>query len=256
MEIHIAAVSDAGIKKKINQDAVLVKVASSFWGRIALAAVCDGMGGLSEGELASATMVHALEEWFTNSLPLLLEKENRAEAIEDSLTQVILHTDEKLKSYTERSGKELGTTVSALLVVDCEYYIVNVGDSRVYLHDGEKILQKTKDHTYVQQEIDAGRMTEEQAEQSPRRSVLLQCVGAAARPRPDFFTDRIYKQTIFLLCSDGFRHVLQKSELEKALNVKKLGTERHMQDVLHQLVKTIKKRKEEDNISAIILKVF
>ncbi|MBQ7780889.1 MAG: serine/threonine-protein phosphatase [Lachnospiraceae bacterium] len=256
MEIQVAAISDTGIKKKVNQDAILVKVASSFWGRLALAAVCDGMGGLNEGELASATMVHELEEWFINVLPSLLERENREKVIKDSLMQVLLDTDKKLKEYTDTTGKAIGTTVSALLIIDCECYIVNVGDTRVYLHDGEKMFQKTHDHTYVQQEIDAGRMTEEQAEQSPNRSVLLQCVGAAAKPQPDFWKMKLYDPIVFLICSDGFRHVVQKCEIEKAMNFEKLGTERQMQETLKQLVKTIKKRKEEDNISAIILKVF
>ena len=105
-------------------------------------------------------------------------------------------------------------------------------------------------------EIDAGRMTEKQAAQSPNRSVLLQCVGASARPNPDFWRDKIHSPTVFLICSDGFRHVLQENEIEKVMKFEKLGTERQMQKTLRKLVETIKERKEEDNISAIILKIF
>ncbi|MED9904109.1 MAG: PP2C family serine/threonine-protein phosphatase [Lachnospiraceae bacterium] len=253
MQFLTAAISDVGIKKKVNQDAVLVKIASSGYGRIGLAAICDGMGGLSNGELASATMLRGIEEWFGNILPQKFAASSRNEEIYESLLAMLRETDKKLKDYIRQNGEQLGTTVSILLLTEEEYFIFYVGDTRIYLHDGMNLRLLSKDHTYVQQEIDNGRMTEEEAENSSERSVLLQCVGASAKLEPDYISGRISAKSVFLVCSDGFRHVLSKKELQKALSPKGFASEKKMEDRLRTLVKTIKQRGEEDNISAVLM---
>lgn len=150
----------------------------------------------------------------------------------------------------------MGTTLCILLIVDMQYFSFSVGDSRIYLHDGKKLSQITKDHTFVQREIDNGRMTEEEAEKSPNRSVLLQCVGAAPFIQPDFTTGFLEEDTVFIICSDGFRHVVTVKEIQKAAAPKALSSEKKMEGRLKRMVETIKKRKEEDNISAIWIKAF
>lgn len=93
----------------------------------------------------------------------------------------------------------LGTTVSAILMMNDSFYIVHVGDSRVYeLKEGLRIL--TKDQTFVAREIAAGRMTPEEAKVDPRRSVLLQCVGASATVKPDFLKGELRRNAVYFVC--------------------------------------------------------
>lgn len=256
MQFWSVAVSDVGTKKKVNQDTAMLKIAGSPYGRIGLAVVCDGVGGLKKGELASVTMLRDVENWFMETLPIALETSDWEQSVCESLLEMTGQTDKKLKSYMAETGEQLGTTISLLLIIDRQYYILNVGDTRVYLHDGEKLQQITRDHTWIQNEIDSGRLTEAEAENSPDRSVLLQCVGASDILHPDFMTGRVEEETVFLVCSDGFRHVLTKEELEKEVNPQSFVSERKMEDRLKNMVKTIKARKEEDNISAILIKTL
>lgn len=255
MELWAAAISDAGIKKDKNQDSVMLKIAQSSYGKIGLAVICDGMGGLSNGELASATMINAMGKWFATQFPAILPMPDRNQALYDSLWRVTADVDTKLRERSAAIGLQMGTTVSVLLLIDSEYYIFHVGDTRVYLNNGQSLYQLTKDHTYVQQEIDSGRMTTEEAEHSPKRSVLLQCVGAGVKMTPEFSKGQVLQNSLFLICSDGFRHVLSADELLWETNPYGFHSEQSMTDRLHSMVETVKNRKEEDNISAILIKV-
>ena len=193
MKLLSAACSDRGIKKKINQDSLLVRSAMTKEGEILLAAVCDGMGGLEKGEVASGEVIRALVRWFEETLPLLLsgeqEKkgvgERRKRAIAKSLESLIQEENQMISVYGKEKNLLLGTTVSAVLLIAGWYLIVHVGDSRVYGLT-EDVQQLTKDQTYVQREIDAGRLTKEQARQHPRRNVLLQCVGVQEKITPEW----------------------------------------------------------------------
>lgn len=256
MELLTAAISDAGRKKKVNQDAVMLKVARTEYGRIGLAVICDGMGGLQKGELASLTLLNEIEKWFWEVLPGSLSEGDRDKAIYDGLLAATGKADWKLKQYIAREGVQLGTTIGLLLIIENQYYVFHVGDTRVYLHNGETLVNLTKDHTLVQREIDDGRMTEEEAEASPDRSVLLQCVGASPNLEPDFFTDYMKRDTSFIVCSDGFRHMLTHGELWQRTAPEKLLSEREMEAELKDMVKAIKTRKEDDNISAVLIKAF
>lgn len=256
MELWTAAITDAGIKRPSNQDAVMIKVVQSPYGRIALAVICDGMGGLSNGELASATMINFLDQWFQKDLSSALSDQNWEIAICESLRIVAENADIRLKEYSVEIGQQMGTTVCVLLIIDARYYIFHVGDTRVYLNNGWSFRQLTKDHTYVQQEIDKGRMTVQEAENSPHKSILSQCVGAGEKMIPDFNSGIIEKNSVFLICSDGFRHVLSFGELQKETTPQMILSEDVMNDKLDFLVETVKRRREQDNISAILIKAF
>ena len=99
----------------------------------------------------------------------------------------------------------MGTTVTAMILTGGYYYIVNVGDSRAYeICSNLQVL--TRDQTVVAREVEQGLLTLEQAETDPRRSVLLQCIGASDVVYPDFFLGEVKKDAVYMLCSDGFRH--------------------------------------------------
>ncbi|MCR4950677.1 MAG: serine/threonine-protein phosphatase, partial [Solobacterium sp.] len=167
--------TDTGPRKTVNQDSLLVMQAETDQGNILLAAVCDGMGGLARGETASAMLVQALSEWFENDLPGLLTTGFRREKLWEQWNRLIEETGNRIAEYAAAFHESAGTTVSAILMIDQAYYIMQVGDSRIYLIS-DQTWQLTKDQTVVQKEIDEGRMTVEQAMTDPQRNVLLQCV--------------------------------------------------------------------------------
>lgn len=253
MSFKIAAHTDVGIRKKTNQDSVLVKVAQTDYGKVCLAAVCDGMGGLEKGELASATLTRHLSTWFENEFPDLLYQGLSLELLEESWNNLIYSVNQRLHSYGHAARVDMGTTIVVLLIVGNDYYIANVGDSRVYLMR-DVIEQLTKDQTFIQREMDAGRMTWEEARKDSRRNILLQCVGASDIIVPDYFTGTILPGSIFLLCSDGFRHVIGQEEIFDYLNPLRLLNESSMKEGIEYLTELDKYRKEVDNISAVLIR--
>lgn len=253
MNFKVAVHTDIGIKKKTNQDSVLVKVAQTDYGKVCFAAVCDGMGGLAKGELASATLVRSLSHWFEGEFPELLYQGLSMERLQNSWKDLIYRVNRRISAYGRLAHIDMGTTVVMLLLVDHVYYIANVGDSRVYLLR-EELEQLTKDQTFIQREMDEGRMTWEEARRDSRRNVLLQCVGASEQIIPDFSTGNILPGSIFLLCSDGFRHVITEQEIYQYLSPYRLLNEETMREGMVYLTELDKYRKEVDNISAALIR--
>ena len=254
MKYKIVAHTDIGIRKGTNQDAVLLKTAKTDVGEIALGAVCDGMGGLAKGEVASSAVIRMLSDWFDNTLPKLLYGGLRMEILQESWENLIFYANAKILSYGQERKCRMGTTLVVLLIVGKNYYLCNVGDSRAYcLH--KKITLLTRDQTLVQREIDAGRLSAVEAERDERRNVLLQCIGASRCVKPDYYTGIVHSGSIFLLCSDGFRRKISQQELYLSLAPRKIKNENSMKKGLLYLTEVNKSRLETDNISAGLIRV-
>lgn len=253
MKFLTSTYTDVGIRKKTNQDSMLVMQAQSQTGPVLLAAVCDGMGGLAKGEVASAAMVEALRGWFQTSLPKMIKAGVALESLRLEMTALVLETGKRIAEYGAVHHVELGTTAVVLLIVGDRYYTMNVGDSRVYLIS-DKTYQLTKDQTYVQREMDLGKMTPEQAQTHPQRNVLLQCVGASSVVQPDYTEGKVLPEQVYMLCCDGFRHLVQPQEFFQALNPRVLKGAREMEKASVELVNLNMSRGESDNISVILVK--
>ena len=255
MNYLTATHTDIGTRKKTNQDSMIVMQAATERGQVLLASVCDGMGGLAKGEVASAAMVHELEKWFDNSLPTLLAGDFSEEALWKQWKKLVDETNEKIGDYGRMHHTALGTTCTALLIIDQDYYILNVGDSRIYLL-ADTIYQLTKDQTYVQREMDEGRMTYEQSLTDPQRSVLLQCIGASRFVDPAFSHGQFAPGTLFMLCCDGFRHVIMPGEFYQAFRPDQMTNPDIMKNRIDDLIRLNIQRNEDDNISAILVKTY
>ena len=253
MNYLTATQTDIGTRKKTNQDSMIVMQAATDRGQVLLASVCDGMGGLAKGEVASAAMAHALENWFTDRLPSLLSGGFDEDKLWQQWQEVVEHTNEKISDYGRRHHTALGTTCVALLIIGQDYYILNVGDSRAYLL-ADTIYQLTKDQTYVQREMDEGRMTYEQSLVDPQRSVLLQCIGASRIVNPVFHHGQFAPGTVFMLCCDGFRHVILPEEFYQAFRPDLMTSKEIMSSRIADLIRLNIQRNEDDNISAILVK--
>ena len=228
--------SDIGIKKSTNQDSVLAVKADTDMGEISLIAVCDGMGGFAKGELASATVIRALNDWFANRLTYLVGSGFSDDGVRREWNDLLKKQNEIIKAYGAVNGISLGTTIVAALFYGNRYIICNLGDSRAYrLSNGIELI--TKDHSY------------------PQRSVILQCIGASDDIFPDFFSGTTSPGDSFVLCSDGFRHKIGMNEIYKYLNAGMTPDEVRMKNNMEYLTELNKYRAETDNISVAMARI-
>lgn len=252
MRFVVTADTDVGTSKRTNQDSVLVKHAATELGEVVMAIVCDGMGGLSKGELASATVIRAFSQWFDEELPLEL-KHLDMQIVASKWCLLLKTLNAKIQAYSASiQGESMGTTFSGILLVGGEYLIVHVGDSRVY-HISSALVQLTTDQTFVAREVMRGNMTLEQARTDKRRNMLLQCVGASKVVNPQVMLGRVEKG-IYMLCSDGFRHEVTDQEMYEAFRPGTLVDKSAMRSNTRHLMELVKRRGERDNISVILVK--
>ena len=219
--------------------------------------ICDGMGGLKKGEVASAAVIEVFSKWFENELPCLLALKNPAEEIRYRWDRMIKEQNQVIAEYGRRYHMQLGTTVTAMLFFDSDSYLIgHVGDSRSYRITDSAIEALTLDQTVVANEVRLGRLTPEQAERDPRRNVLLQCVGASRIVEPDYIFGKAAAGECYMMCSDGFRHVVTAGEIQRAFSPRNSNSEAEMKESLTELIELNKTRGETDNISAILIKIM
>lgn len=255
MNFIISASTDVGIVKDTNQDSLSVMTLNTCQGRMVFAVLCDGMGGLAMGEVASATVVRAFRDWVTQELPRLCQAPLSDVVIRNQWDAIVNHLNQKIKTYGHTRGVRLGTTIVAMLLTQERYYIMNVGDSRAYeITSG--VRQMTMDHSLVAREVALGHLTPEQAEQDSRRNVLLQCVGASDAVYPDLFCGEIRQNAVYMLCTDGFRHEISTAEIFNSFRPEALLDEHTMRDNSVALIELNKHRQERDNISVVLVRTF
>ena len=218
-----------------NQDSLALHRMMTQRGEVVLAAVCDGLGGMDAGEIASGYVAERLSIWFYEDLPDLLEKRRSKKALENALLRVFYDVHERLVAYGEERKLRLGTTLSMLLIVDGRYYLFHIGDSAVYLlgRIGRKI---TKEH-------------------SISGNVLQKCIGIGAYKRPDQKRGRIRKKDVFLLATDGIWRALTEEEWGQILGKKKRLNGKKAEKILRDIAAKQNRLGKADNMSAIYLRV-
>lgn len=250
MSFIIAASTDKGIVKKVNQDSFSVKRANTSFGEATFAIMCDGMGGFSSGEIASGSVVTMFSKWFDNffSFPNELNENE----IKTQWNSLAISANETIKKYGMKNDCKLGTTLTAMLFLNNMYYCINVGDSRGYLLRDNELIQLTVDQSYIQREISEGRLTIEEAKTHPYRNVLLQCIGCDNNLVTDFYSGSYETNDLFLLCSDGFRHEIEGNEISAMLSGDYDSVE--LTERIESLIELNKTRGEKDNITCLVVK--
>lgn len=201
-----AAISHTGKVRSNNQD--------SGYAGSNLFVVADGMGGHAGGDVASSVAVNTLQ-----GLDHIYASPEEAEV---TLRETIASTAGDLIHLVARRPElaGLGTTVSAIAMVDEYAVIAHIGDSRIYLWRDEALTQITTDHTFVQRLVDSGRITPEEARFHPRRSVLMRVLGDMdPDPEIDTFIMPTRPGDRWLLCSDGLSGVVDEAHIQKALRL-------------------------------------
>lgn len=253
MDVITAYHTDVGTQKKINEDSLCLQVAETEIGVVVLAIVCDGMGGLQRGELASANVADAFKQWFETDFSALINEPDLREKVFEQWADIMNTQNQDIVAYGASKHIVLGTTTSVLLLIGAGKYLIgHIGDSRVYCIN-ESIQQLTDDQTVVNEEIKRGNLTPEEAEKDSRRNVLLQCIGATPSLVPSFSFGDVQEGDLYLLCSDGFRHEISPKEIAMHLNPRNVSSEAQLQQVLQMLVELNIQRGERDNITALAI---
>jgi PPM family protein phosphatase len=183
-----ASATDVGHRRQVNED--------SYVASAPLFAVADGMGGHSAGDLASAAVVDRLAEMLDSSF-----------TSPQSIEQALERATADITSIAEGSELGVGTTVTgaALTMQDDDPYFVvfNIGDSRVYRFESNEFAQVTIDHSVVQELVESGALSRDEAENHPDSNIITRAVGFNARPYPDFWMLPVRSGLRLLICSDG-----------------------------------------------------
>lgn len=252
MDFVTMAVSSVGNVKEVNQDYYFFEQGRTERGNIVFAILCDGMGGLQQGEFASKTVVEAFKAWGKEHLADYALGEFVDAEIRREWTELVNRCNQYLHAYGRERGISLGTTLTVLLMTEERYYIMNIGDSRAYALEAG-IRQLTRDHTVVQREVDLGKLSAYDAEKDSRRNILLQCIGASDQIYPDFFFGAPEPKATYLLCSDGFRHEVSGEELYQVLQRNRRESLEDLESALKILLRCNLERQERDNLTAIAI---
>lgn len=259
-EIHyfVDCCTDVGISRQINQDAGCARIFKTPLHTVVLAAVCDGAGGMEEGEYASKSTIQVFNNWFDYQLNRLVFEKRTNElflAVCEEIKLLIHKQNHNVFGYGRKKNIRIGTTLTAMLFVDEDYFIAQIGDSRAYLVSKE-IVQLTEDQSLVAREVREGRLTEEEARFDRRRNIILQCLGAAEDLTPVYQSGKVEKGASYFLCSDGFVHQLAKGEMEAFMNPACMETINQMHYRLLQSIETVKARGEKDNITVVAVRTW
>ena len=242
MELTVAARSDVGMIRSGNEDAFFAHATPQR----GLFIVADGMGGHAAGEVASEMAVQIVSRALT---PLQdLYGETARDALAESIRTANRAIYERTMSEADKQG--MGTTTSVLVVSGSRYLIGQVGDSRVYLLRDGALRQLTKDHSYVQEQVDAGFLTPEQARYHPYSNVITRCVGASDDVEPDTYAGEMKTGDVFLVASDGLTGMVDDRRLQQLL-LSRASAGR----VVDALIAEANYRGGLDNITAIVVQV-
>jgi serine/threonine protein phosphatase PrpC len=224
-----------GLKRKVNEDSILVRTDRGFW------AVADGMGGHEAGDVASAKVVEALS---------LVPPHSAMESfVEDSISALqTANTDLIRLARSTQRPRTIGTTIVGLVVTQDRFGCFWAGDSRAYrIRDGE-IAQLTRDHSLVQGLVDAGMLDPAEAEDHPNANVVTRAVGASETLEVDTSTGDARAGDIFLLASDGLTRVVTEDEIYSELSAP-------IEAAADNLLQTVLSRGAPDNVSLILVRL-
>lgn len=206
--MKIVAKTDKGLVRSSNQDAYAV---GELPGEVAWAVVCDGMGGEAGGNIASALAVKVISEKITSAY----NEKMRDASIKNLLDSAICAANIEVydMAYSRPDLQGMGTTVVAVIVRDKTAFIAHAGDSRAYIVSGDTIQQITTDHSLVQNMVDRGEITAEQAQHHPKKNLITRAVGVEKRIDIDFSEIDLNDNETLILCTDGLSNFVTNNEM-------------------------------------------
>ncbi len=254
MELEAHARTDPGPVRENNEDTMLVDEERGIF------LVADGMGGHAHGEVAAQVAVDVVhrvllqeqEDPDETRLMRDVDVDDPADQLRERLRYAMNQASIAIRQRAREfeGGSDMGTTVVVLVVEEEQAHVAHVGDSRAYLLRGGRLQRLTRDHTVVQQEIDAGRLTPELARLVPHKNILTQSVGFHGPVEPDTSTRVMVPGDVFILCSDGLTDAIDDDAIAK------VATD-HPSDMLADaLVEAALAAGGEDNVTVLTVAVL
>lgn len=249
--------TDVGMRRAVNQDNFIIR---TFADDVLTAVVCDGMGGANGGSVASTLAARAFMDVLEDRqsrFPLFADMQ--PEDIADMLVEASIEANRAVyrKGSADQSLSGMGTTLVGCLVLPDTLYTVNVGDSRMYLTDGDAIRQVTHDHSYVQYLVDIGKLTPEEAKNSRNRNIITRAVGTERTVNADIFTTphSSCRGEYLILCSDGLTNHVEPEEICQILQKCQHNEGDTLRLACDALVEKANERGGSDNITTVIASV-
>jgi protein phosphatase len=234
--VLIRCKTDKGRIREINEDYVLTLKSNKY----CLLIAADGMGGHNGGEVASKIASTTVRNFVFDNFNSYTDKE---ELLRDGILKA--NEDTYKKSLDDEGLKGMGTTLTCCLILENWYYVGHVGDSRAYIINDKGITKITQDHSYVQQLIDNGSITESEAVNHPNRNVITRSIGTEEHVVIDTKIGGLGANDIIMLCTDGLTGYLSSSEIFDIISLKH-------EEAVEDLIKLANERGGSDNISVII----
>lgn len=234
--------SHVGLRRELNEDSYVVTDS--------LFAVADGMGGHEAGEVASSLAVQALAEGWEHAGGVVTR---------EHLEAFLAEADSRIRAAT---NSRAGTTLSGAVVVAADeedrdddaqwqWLVFNIGDSRTYLLNDGALIRLSRDHSQVQDLLDSGMITEDEAHQHPQRNVITRALGAGDSDGADFTTATVTPGQRLLVCSDGLTGEVPDSQIAQILNAG-----RNAQDTVDWLIHQALRAGGRDNVTVVLVDVM
>ncbi len=223
--------SHVGGVRKENEDSVGGVPEAGIW------VVADGMGGHANGRMASQTIVDAVGA---------IDPGGTVADAAGAVADAIHRANAMVFAKSMELGKQMGSTVVALVVRDHEFAVLWAGDSRAYLFRDGHLVQLSRDHTQVEDMVERGLLSPEEAEDHPMKHVLSRAVGVQEGLELDAIRDEVVSRDLFLLCSDGLHGVLEDAEIAQVLAARGAGA-------AEELIAMVLERGAPDNVSVTLV---
>lgn len=231
--------TDLGLRRKKNEDTILISEKKGF------CLVADGIGGTAAGDIASQLFAETARNCF-------LSRPDTEDMSYRLVQQVFFEANRRILKYSQDNPdcKGMGCTAELLVITDNRFILGHIGDSRTYrLRQGE-LKQLTKDHTLVQEQLDQGMITKEEAGHHSFKNVILRAVGIKNNPALDLLRGNIFPGDLFLLCSDGLTDMVNDQEIKNHMLSGK-----NLKDKVEQLIQKANDNGGKDNISVIMAEI-
>lgn len=240
-------VTDKGKVRSENQDSYIVENCDKR--KCVVAVICDGMGGAKAGDLASQLSSKAfVSRIFESLIAPNIFVGNHEKLLRDSCDDANGVVYEYSRFDTDYKG--MGTTLVGGIISKRKAYLINVGDSRAYLINKNEIRQISRDHSYVEELVAMGAITEDEARNHPKKNIITRAIGVEKSVQSDYYEVALHKGDAILLCSDGLSNTIADFEMHDAYK-----EDSSPESVCRSLISLALERGARDNVSVVLVKI-
>ena len=241
--MNIWGKTDVGVTRNVNQDNYFCEILED---NIIILCVCDGMGGTNGGHIASKYASREFVYEIKRQIKSKITDGDAKRILKDAVSTANNFVHEM--AICDHELFDMGTTLIGGMLVESKLYLANIGDSRCYHIDKDKITQVTKDHSLVQMLIDTGKLTVDESLSHPKKNLITRAVGVSKNISSDIYKINLEKNESILLCSDGLYNMVSDEQIKHIIN-----SDSNIDDKCNELVMIANRNGGLDNITTVIL---